>query len=54
MFEAQLLIGGASCAASNKATYDRSNPVSGKIASRTAAATLQDADAAVAAAAAAC
>jgi acyl-CoA reductase-like NAD-dependent aldehyde dehydrogenase len=53
MFEAQLLIGGASCAASNKATYDRSNPVSGKVASRTSAATLQDADAAVAAAAAA-
>lgn len=53
MFEAQLLIGGASCAASNNATYDRSNPVSGKVASRTSAATLKDADAAVAAAAAA-
>jgi vanillin dehydrogenase len=53
MFEAQLIIGGASCAASNKATMDRINPVSGAIASRTPAATLADADAAVAAAAAA-
>ncbi len=53
MFEAQLLIGGTACAASNKATHDRINPVNGKIASRCPAATLQDADTAVAAAAAA-
>jgi len=53
MFEAQLLIGGTSCAASNNATYDRINPVSGKVASRTSAATLADTDAAVTAAAAA-
>ena len=53
MFEAQLLIGGTSCAASNKATIDRTNPVSGEAASRTPAATLADADAAVKAAAAA-
>jgi acyl-CoA reductase-like NAD-dependent aldehyde dehydrogenase len=53
MFEAQLLIGGASCGASGNATYDRINPVNGKVASRTPAVTLADADAAVKAAASA-
>ncbi|HUW25938.1 MAG TPA: aldehyde dehydrogenase [Gallionella sp.] len=53
MFESQLLIGGTFRGASGKATYDRKNPVNGNVASRTPAATLADADAAVAAAAAA-
>jgi vanillin dehydrogenase len=49
----QLLIGGAACAASNGATFERKSPVSGETVSIVAAATLADADAAVAAAAAA-
>lgn len=53
MFEVQLLIGGVQRAATNEATYDRRNPVDGVIASRSAAATLDDADAAAAAAQAA-
>ncbi|MGA8863196.1 MAG: aldehyde dehydrogenase [Gallionella sp.] len=53
MFESQLLIGETFRGASDKATYDRKNPVNGSVASRTPAATLADADAAVAAAAAA-
>jgi vanillin dehydrogenase len=53
MNEVKLLIGGRDCDASNKATFERLNPVTGEVASRAAAATLDDADAAVAAAAAA-
>lgn len=53
MFEAKLLIGGADRAASNHATFDRLNPVSGEVASRSAASTLEDVDAAAAAAQAA-
>jgi acyl-CoA reductase-like NAD-dependent aldehyde dehydrogenase len=53
MKEYQLLIGGKSVAASNKATFDRIDPFTGQVASRSAAATLEDADAAVAAAQAA-
>jgi acyl-CoA reductase-like NAD-dependent aldehyde dehydrogenase len=45
------LIGGADIPASNGNTFDRKNPVSGDVVTRGAAATLQDADAAVAAAA---
>lgn len=48
-----LLIGGTACPASNGATFERKNPVSGETVSVVAAATLDDADAAVAAAAAA-
>ncbi len=48
-----LLIGGRSVPASNGATFDRINPLSGDVASRIAAASLEDADAAVAAAKAA-
>ncbi|HEX5392852.1 MAG TPA: aldehyde dehydrogenase [Rhodocyclaceae bacterium] len=53
MYETNLFIGGAQRAASNKATFDRINPVSGEVASRSPAATLDDVDAAVAAAEAA-
>lgn len=53
MYETNLLIGGAQRAASNQATFDRRNPVSGEVASRSPAATLDDVDAAVAAAEAA-
>jgi acyl-CoA reductase-like NAD-dependent aldehyde dehydrogenase len=53
MFEAKLLIGGTERAASNNAAYERLNPVTGELATRAAAATVQDADAAVAAAQAA-
>ncbi|MFL9945493.1 aldehyde dehydrogenase [Paraburkholderia agricolaris] len=48
-----MLIGGEARAASNGATFDRFNPVTGEVASRAPAATLADADAAVSAAAAA-
>ncbi|KFX29409.1 aldehyde dehydrogenase [Ralstonia solanacearum] len=50
MFESQLLIGGNPCAAGGGATYDRINPGTGEIASRAAAASPADADAAVQAA----
>ena len=53
MNEVKLLIGGRDCDASNKAVFERLNPVTGEVASRAAAATLEDADAAVAAAEAA-
>ncbi|WP_281664400.1 aldehyde dehydrogenase [Paraburkholderia fungorum] len=48
-----MLIGGEARAASNGATFDRFNPITGEVASRAPAATLADADAAVSAAAAA-
>jgi vanillin dehydrogenase len=51
--EVSMLIGGRDVAASNGAVYERSNPVSGEVASRAPAATLADADAAADAAAAA-
>jgi acyl-CoA reductase-like NAD-dependent aldehyde dehydrogenase len=53
MEEVALLIGGASRASSNAATFVRINPVTGEPASSAAAATVEDADAAVAAAQAA-
>ncbi len=48
-----MLIGGRDVAASNGAVYERLDPVTGELASRAPAATLEDADAAVEAAAAA-
>jgi vanillin dehydrogenase len=53
MTTVDLLIGGRSVAASNGNTFDRIDPVTGEVATRAAAATLEDADAAVAAAQAA-
>ena len=53
MFNADLLCGGEGRAASNGAYFERHNPATGDVASRAAAATLEDADAAVAAARAA-
>ena len=53
MHEVSLLIGGKKVAASDGATIDRIDPVTGDIASRAAAATLEDADRACAAAQAA-
>jgi len=53
MFESQLLIGGQTTAAAHNATCLRHNPGTGETASRAAAASLTDADAAVAAAQAA-
>jgi acyl-CoA reductase-like NAD-dependent aldehyde dehydrogenase len=49
----ELLIGGKSTAAQGGATFDRVDPFTGEVASRYAAASLEDADAAVAAAQAA-
>ncbi|MDN7406400.1 salicylaldehyde dehydrogenase, partial [Burkholderia multivorans] len=51
MHEVSLLIDGVSRGASDGATFDRIDPATGQVASRAAAATLADADAAVAAAA---
>ena len=51
--EVSMLIGGAGRMASNGATFERLNPVTGAVASRAPAATLEDVDAAVDAAAAA-
>ena len=51
MHDVTLLIGGQSRSAANGATFERRNPVSDAVASRAAAATLEDADAAVQAAA---
>lgn len=51
--EVPLLVGGKDKWAENGATFDRLNPTSGNLASRAAAATLKDADTAVAAAQAA-
>ncbi len=53
MKTAELLIGGRSVAAQNGKTFDRIDPVTGDVATRAAAASLEDADAAVAAAKAA-
>uniref|UniRef100_UPI00061AC6C4 aldehyde dehydrogenase family protein n=1 Tax=Pseudomonas syringae TaxID=317 RepID=UPI00061AC6C4 len=53
MLDVPLLIGGQSCPASDGCTFERCNPVTGEVVSRVAAATLEDADAAVAAAQAA-
>jgi len=53
MKELSLLIGGQNRPASNGASFERRNPVTGDVVSRTAAATVEDADAAVEAAAAA-
>ncbi|CAM3124149.1 salicylaldehyde dehydrogenase [Pseudomonas floridensis] len=53
MLDVPLLIGGQSCPARNGQTFDRCNPVTGDVVSCVAAATLEDADAAVAAAQAA-
>jgi benzaldehyde dehydrogenase (NAD) len=53
MEEAQLIIGGRDVAAKNSATFARKNPISGEDATRAAAASAEDAKAAVDAAAAA-
>ena len=53
MFEVPLLIGGQSRPAADGRVFERCNPVTGAVVSRVAAATLEDADAAVAAAQAA-
>ncbi|GLU35752.1 hypothetical protein Busp01_55940 [Trinickia caryophylli] len=50
MHESSLLIAGAKQAASNGKTFERTNPATGKVATRAAAASVDDADAAVAAA----
>lgn len=53
MLDVPMLIGGQSCPARDGRTFERCNPVTGEVVSRVAAATLEDADAAVAAAQAA-
>ncbi|MEE4691074.1 aldehyde dehydrogenase [Pseudomonas alliivorans] len=53
MLDVPLLIGGQLCPARDGRTFERCNPVTGEVVSRVAAATLEDADAAVAAAQAA-
>jgi len=53
MFDTYLLIAGQACPASNGAAYERRDPATGEVATRAAAATLDDVDAAVAAASAA-
>ncbi len=53
MQSVELLIGGKSTPARDGATFDRIDPFTGEVASRSAAATLEDADAAVSAAQAA-
>jgi acyl-CoA reductase-like NAD-dependent aldehyde dehydrogenase len=53
MFEVPLLIGGQARPAADGRVFERCNPVTGEVVSRVAAATLEDADAAVAAAQAA-
>ncbi len=53
MFQADLLLNGHARPASNGATFERRNPATGEVATRAAAATLDDVDAAVAAAQAA-
>jgi acyl-CoA reductase-like NAD-dependent aldehyde dehydrogenase len=50
MYNTDLLIGGQARAASNGAVFERRNPSTGDVATRAAAATLDDVDAAVAAA----
>jgi len=51
MFDIQLLIGNRNLAASNGKTFERRNPMTGEVASRAAAATVEDANAAAEAAA---
>jgi acyl-CoA reductase-like NAD-dependent aldehyde dehydrogenase len=53
MVDLMLLIGGRAIPASNGATFERLNPITGQLATKAAAATLEDAHAAAAAAAAA-
>ncbi|QOL48169.1 aldehyde dehydrogenase [Massilia litorea] len=53
MFQAELLLNGQARPASNGASFERRNPATGEVASRAAAATLDDVDAAVQAAQAA-
>ena len=53
MLDVPLLIAGRSCPSRDERTFERRNPVTGEVVSRVAAATLEDADAAVAAAQAA-
>ena len=53
MNQVKLLIGGKDCNASDEATFERINPVTGEVATRAAAATVADCDAACEAAAAA-
>ncbi|MGX4640202.1 aldehyde dehydrogenase [Massilia sp. SYSU DXS3249] len=53
MFQADLLLGGQARPASTGATFERHNPATGDVATRAAAATLDDVDAAIAAAQAA-
>jgi acyl-CoA reductase-like NAD-dependent aldehyde dehydrogenase len=50
MFQSDLLVGGEARPASNGATFERHNPATGEVATRAAAASLEDADAAIAAA----
>lgn len=50
MLDVPLLIGGKSCPASDGRFFERRNPITQEVVSRAAAATLEDADAAVAAA----
>ena len=50
MFQTDLLIGGESLAASNRAAFERRNPATGNIATRAAAAGMGDVDKAIQAA----
>lgn len=50
MFQTDLLSGGESHAASQQATFERHNPATGEVATRAAAASLEDVDKAIAAA----
>jgi vanillin dehydrogenase len=47
MFQTDLLIGGKSLAASNQVAFERRNPATGEVASRAAAASMEDADQAI-------
>jgi len=53
MFQSDLLVGGEARSATNAAWFERHDPATGEVATRAAAATLEDADAAVDAASAA-
>jgi acyl-CoA reductase-like NAD-dependent aldehyde dehydrogenase len=50
MFQTDLLIGGQGLAASNQAAFERRNPTTGEVATRAAAATIDDAERAIQAA----
>ena len=50
MFQTDLLIGGQAVAASSKAAFERRNPATGAIATRAAAASIEDVDSAITAA----